>query len=402
MRLRADPWTVPVLMFHSVGLEDSSWVWSYLSESVDSFEQKLERLARRGFHSVFWKDVVAHMKGELRLPPNAIMLTFDDGYLDNWVYAFPLLRKYGFVATIFVTPEFIDPSEAPRMTMDDVKAGHCETHDLEAAGFLNWAEMRAMERSGLVDIQSHAQTHTWHFTGPRVVDVHRPRQPQPYPWLFWNARPERKPYYLNENQETFRPWGYPVLEHAKALLARRFIPDEQATARLPEVVASRGGADFFAGADWWSQLQSFITDAFPDGALPGTYETVGERRERVRGELFESKQCLEEGLNKTVDFICWPGGGNDSEVRELAQEVGYKGWTLGSMEHRDQRNRPGADPLVLRRIGTVNAIMVRGRRMAPADADYQMQRIESHRGSAWARMQLRGRQLRAVVQRGLA
>ena len=39
-----------------------------------------------------------------------IVLTFDDGYLDNWVFAYPLLEKYNLRGTIFVNPEFVDPS----------------------------------------------------------------------------------------------------------------------------------------------------------------------------------------------------------------------------------------------------------------------------------------------------
>ena len=59
-------------------------------------------------------------------------------------------------------------------------------------------------------------------------------------------------------------------------------------------------------------------------ARESRYETASERCERIREELSTSKQILEDGLNKQVDFICWPGGGYESETLEIAREVGYK------------------------------------------------------------------------------
>lgn len=398
MGLRADTSVVPVLMFHSVGLEKYPWVWSHLSEPVSLFEQKIALISRSGFKTVFWRDLYAHMAVKKKLPPNSIMLTFDDGYLDNWVYVYPILKKYGMTGTIFMTTDFIDSSTAPRRNLEDVWAGRSGGRDLKAAGFLNWSEMRAMEAAGVMDIQSHALTHTWYPSGPDIVDFHRPRTPPPYPWLFWNARPERKPFYLTEDQQTFIPWGYPVLKHEKSLVVQRFVPDKDALARLPDFVRSEGGRDFFARDDWRQHLMARARAEFGAPQLPGVYENDEERLFRIRHELAESKRVLESGLNKSVDFICWPGGGNDPEAQAIARDLGYKAWTLGSREEGSECNKPGADPSTLRRIGTANAITVKGRHVGHGDAAYQLMRINAHRGSQWARLQLRGRQLLAMVE----
>ena len=63
--------------------------------------------------------------------------------------------------TIFVNPDFVDPGDEVRPNLDDVAAGRCRREDLLVPGFLNWAEMREMERSGVIDIPSHAITPTW-------------------------------------------------------------------------------------------------------------------------------------------------------------------------------------------------------------------------------------------------
>ena len=50
---------------------------------------------------------------------NRVVLTFDDGYLDNWVAVMPLLRKYGQKAIIFMSTDFIDPTSQSRPTLDE-------------------------------------------------------------------------------------------------------------------------------------------------------------------------------------------------------------------------------------------------------------------------------------------
>ena len=64
---------------------------------------------RRGFHAVSLSEIHAYLKTGAALPERAIGLTFDDGYLDNWVFAFPLLKKYGMKATVFMATDFVDP-----------------------------------------------------------------------------------------------------------------------------------------------------------------------------------------------------------------------------------------------------------------------------------------------------
>ncbi len=380
---------VPALMFHSVGLQDHSWAWSQISESLQTFEAKIADLSEAGFTSIFWSDLYQYMSGRKSLPRDSILLTFDDGYLDNWVYVFPILKKYGMKATIFMTTDFVDPGESLRPNLDSVAAGECSDSELSVPGFLSWPEMREMEASGFVDIQSHAMTHTWYFSGPRVVDIHRPEEVPRYPWLYWNARTDRKPCYLGEDQQHFLPWGYPVLEHEKSLAARRFLPDDTAVNELVQHVAENGGDRFCDSPAWEKELQDWMTHRFGEPQLPGVYESDEERRLRVLHELSGSKKVIEENLGKKVDFICWPGGANSEFVKELARESGYKSWTLDSKSEASKRNLPGEDPESIRRIGTSNALYLRGKPIGQSTARYQLWKIYDHQGSVLFGMVIR-------------
>ena len=185
---------VPVVMFHSVGMRSANWIWSSLTEGVEVFESLLVRLKRHGFKSAGLDALYDHMAATSSTGSvSSIVLTFDDGYLDNWVFVAPLLRKYGMQGVVYVTPEFVQTGDELRPTIEDVSRGTISPDDLETTGFMNWAELRRLQEEGTLDIQSHAHTHTWYFCDNKVVDIHRPRKVHRYPWLSWNARPDRKP-----------------------------------------------------------------------------------------------------------------------------------------------------------------------------------------------------------------
>lgn len=80
-------------MFHSVGLHNFEWVFNYISEPLESFESKICELKSRGYNFIFWDDLYNHMSGLKKIKLPAVMLTFDDGYLDNWVYVYPILKS---------------------------------------------------------------------------------------------------------------------------------------------------------------------------------------------------------------------------------------------------------------------------------------------------------------------
>ena len=168
------PYSVPVLMYHTVGPEIGGWPWPWLTTPIEVFEDQVVAMAREGYISIGLGDLYAYMKEGRRLPGRAVVLTFDDGYLDNYVYAYPILKKHGYKGTVFVSTDFVDPSPKPRNTLDDVWAGRAARSDLPGPGFLSWAEMRRMESEGVMEVQSHTCTHTWCFNGPRIIDFHSP------------------------------------------------------------------------------------------------------------------------------------------------------------------------------------------------------------------------------------
>jgi len=80
--------------------------------TAEEFESQLRYLTR--YHSIIsLEDVVDYISGIKILPPSPAVITFDDGYLDNYRFAFPLLKKYNAKATFFICTDFIGTGKIP-------------------------------------------------------------------------------------------------------------------------------------------------------------------------------------------------------------------------------------------------------------------------------------------------
>jgi peptidoglycan/xylan/chitin deacetylase (PgdA/CDA1 family) len=342
------PPTIPVITYHSITNTVDSWQFRHLSCPVSTFEDHLNALCKAKFETIALNMLYAHMSEGKEIPHRSVVLTFDDGYLDNWVYAFPLLKKYQMHGSIFVTPDFVDPTEELRPNLEDVLRGYLSLEELITNGFLCWNEMRAMQSSGLVDIQSHGLTHTWYFSSPEIIDFHNPRDS--YPWLAWNAYPERKYLWMTEDQRGFIPWGTPIYKHEKSLATRRYFPDKRLDTVLQDFVLKQGAEAFFQSKDWRTQLEQVVKEFQKIHGYHGYFETDMEYETRVYRELVESKKIIERELEKSVQFVCWPGGGYDEISVKIAKDAGYLASIHSSWDRSIKINRFGEDPSHVSRI----------------------------------------------------
>lgn len=380
---------VPVVMYHGVGPDKPGWPWNYLIVPADVFEGQMRILRDRGWNTITLRALYDHMAEGAPLPEKPVVLTFDDGYLDNWVFAYPLLEKYGHHAVVYMTTDFIDPRELVRPTLDDALRGGISREDLPVTGFLSWGEMRKLEESGVIEIQSHAKTHTWHYSGPEVVDFHRPRGVDGYVpplWLGWNMYPDRKFEYMDERLEEKVPCGTPIYRHHKALAAKRYYEDQSVGARLVRHVSENGGESFFERKGWRGELMALVRN---DPPASDRIETEQEYESRVMDELTGSKRILENGLGKRIEFLCWPGGGRNSRVLELAGQAGYLATTTHFYDRR-RRNVFGQDPREINRTSCCSPWKLRGAMIRHTDPGYFLANLEDFAGigSAIWRMRL--------------
>lgn len=162
-----------------------------ISVSPDIFEEEV-KFCKKYFSLINFEQLKNALEGITKLPSNPLIITFDDGYRDNYVYTFPILKKYDVPATIFLTVDYIGTDRI--FWWDEVsyymkKSGYCQKADVDQVlrslkivsnkerirrikelknkarielnidrQVLNWEEIREMRNNG-IEFGSHTMTH---------------------------------------------------------------------------------------------------------------------------------------------------------------------------------------------------------------------------------------------------
>ncbi|MEX2512331.1 MAG: polysaccharide deacetylase family protein [Cyclobacteriaceae bacterium] len=372
-----------VIMLHSVGNHNSGWYQNWLSVSLEHFEQFCKFLHRgryQTFHLDEWYEL---QKNPHLILKRQIILTFDDGYLDNWVFAYPILKKYQLKGTVFVNPEFVDPSSDIRPTLEDVWAGKLKKKDLFSLSYLNWEEIKQLDLSGILDVQSHSMSHNYYFKSDKIVDFYKGQDE--YHWLAWLERQDQKPFWLTGNQKDFVEVGYPVFEFGRALGVRRFKPSDDFilafTAKAQQLISNKS-------RNVLNELKKFSDEFKNSNIKTGSYESKNEMAERYRYELFESKRLLEEKLNKKIDFLCWPGGGYNELSIQISKEAGYKASTIASRERHNKLDNSQAYKRI-QRFGLRSFLDIRGEKKYYKSKYALIHLFKAKRGSLLNKMLLK-------------
>ncbi len=149
---------VPVLMYHYIRINPvaSDRLGYGLSVTPTDFAAQMEWIVKNGYHAVFPSELTAAMTQSAPLPTKPIVLTFDDGYRDFYDQAWPVLKQYGLKSSSAVITNFADKGDRG---------------DLQ---YMNWSMIKELDRSGMVEIASHTQSHpdlTRMSTGQRWAEL---------------------------------------------------------------------------------------------------------------------------------------------------------------------------------------------------------------------------------------
>jgi peptidoglycan/xylan/chitin deacetylase (PgdA/CDA1 family) len=150
---------VPILMYHYVSVPpaDADVYRRDLSVTPEQFESHLEYLEQAGYQVITLDDLLYALTQGRELPPKPIILTFDDGYEDNYLNAFPLLQKHGMVGHFFIISDFVNAGRPGYMTwlqIEEMSAAgqrfgsHSRDHpDLrgKSVDYLVWQALGGME-----------------------------------------------------------------------------------------------------------------------------------------------------------------------------------------------------------------------------------------------------------------
>ena len=156
---------------------------------ISTFEWQLSFLKKR--FDIVGAEVLKKIKNGEKLKKSSVLITFDDGYADNYVYAYPILKKYGAKALLFIPTSKITHSKKRKTLFDcwnkglnisDLYTPDKKERALEDSlkgnlgEFLHWEEIEEMVSSGVFDVGSHGHIHSKIFSSDRVVGYIRKRQ----------------------------------------------------------------------------------------------------------------------------------------------------------------------------------------------------------------------------------
>jgi len=129
----APPQTVPVLNYHQINDRDNN----ALTVHTDQFEKQMKYLHDNGYTTITPAEMMDAWQNGTPLPEKPVIITFDDGYIDNYKNAYPVLQKYNLRATIFLISDYLGVYP----------------------NYLTWSEAADMQESGLIDFESHTLSH---------------------------------------------------------------------------------------------------------------------------------------------------------------------------------------------------------------------------------------------------
>jgi peptidoglycan/xylan/chitin deacetylase (PgdA/CDA1 family) len=286
-----------ILMYHSIGA--SPLLHPGLRVSEKNFAGQLDYLRRR-YRILSLERAAAMIERGEPLPDNAVALTFDDGFRDNYESAFPLLRERGLPATIFVATEPLMKKKSlwPYRLIswfEDCRASRLEFSPGELPGMgrtvFDLTTRRGRGRAG------------------RAVEA-----------ALWLA-------------------GLPERERLLGQVAEKLgvAPESDPFDDLPMLA--------------WEQVREMADAGIEIGSHTTTHPALsGLSREEAMRELAESKKLLEAKLGRTVNSFAYPFGGPQHFTDESRRLVGEAGYAAACTTIRGI-NRENADPLALLRVG---------------------------------------------------
>lgn len=123
--------TIPILCYHRFGEGHEK-----MAVSEKKFRQQMQYLKDNNYRVIAMEDIYDFVEGMESLPKKSVIITIDDGYRSNYDIAFPILKEFGFHATIFLYTDFMGARDA-----------------------MSWNQTNEMAESGLIDFQPHSKTH---------------------------------------------------------------------------------------------------------------------------------------------------------------------------------------------------------------------------------------------------
>ncbi len=288
-------------------------VFHFHESSRAGLEPYFRHVAESGCRTIGADELEAWVLRGVSPGPRALALTFDDAWSSLWFTVGPLLAEYGLRAIAYVSPARVpDVPSSPRPVPPSGEAPLARI-DREDPMFCTWAELRALEASGRVDIQAHSYRHAQVPSDPAVTGFLEPGariHPHDVPWVDAPGGPR----FLTRGD-----LGAPLRQTRSRLSDVLAWRAPEAFEACTEAVRAGGGEDFFGRPGWRDVLRRVLAKA-----PAGRRETPEERMAALREDLGRSRETLSAALGKDIAHMCFPWAVSSRESIEAARAAGFR------------------------------------------------------------------------------
>jgi peptidoglycan/xylan/chitin deacetylase (PgdA/CDA1 family) len=296
-----------VLTYHRIttpGAEAGSFYDSVISATPESFRAQVRFLANR--YRIIGLDQVCEIeiRGSVDSQEPAILITFDDGYRDNFETAFPILHELGVPAVFFIPTGVLNVPRLP--WWDHVAYAVKQTHVMQ----LRLDRFPGDPKTMIIDLSMNPDARKRSSAIMQIISQFLDRAIPDEAWFLANL-------------------------------------DERAEVTIDSGALGRG---LFMS---WDQVQQLTDAGMAIGSHGHSHHALGGLDDDAqRCELADSKRILESRLGRDVTAVAYPFGWVGTftpRTVSLATEVGYR-LGFSSIEGVNQLNRSGFEPLALRRL----------------------------------------------------
>lgn len=324
-------------------------IFSSHEVEADEFEAKLNFLKSNGYQTVTSDALVDFVCGRTSKLPKTVMISFDDGRQSVWKYAFPLLKKYGFQATVFLSPDLIGEGDVSK-NLNDLWDNKCNREDLlskRKPASLSWKEVMIMHESGLVDFQCHSLAHRKIPTKQEIVTFLSPDLIDRYYFEF-----DIPVFFGVDATYPFNHFlGAPIYTSRGFLGAADMLLDDPALRGMCiDYVRTHGQESFFQLKNWEKHLQQVVCEFRKNRRMFPRFENQERKKKRMLDNLTAAKEIIEKKLkNKTVQHLAYPWGEGSEIAVQCSKEAGYISNFWATLPHLS-KNQKGSDPYQLVRL----------------------------------------------------
>jgi peptidoglycan/xylan/chitin deacetylase (PgdA/CDA1 family) len=255
-----------ILVYHRVNDEQDPF---FPAVPIDVFAQQMDYLASQ-FYVCSLADAVACLRTH-DLPDNTVVVTFDDGYRDNYLHAFPILKKFSIPTTIFLATEVIG-------------SGKVLWHDRVFAAFRNTRE------PFLTEYGNQLGSHPLRTVKEKLL-----------------AQAHVRAFLRSLDNDARSLWI--------ARLVEQLSVEDQHDADAPALMLT------------WDEVRIMHRDGISFGSHTVSHPILSKMSAvKAREEISESKRILEERLGAAVEAFAYPNGARDDfteEIKGMVKEAGY-------------------------------------------------------------------------------